>query len=124
MKLIMENWKKFLQVQEFKLPPPPGVEEDFRTGNAVGYMGVKNALSYDWSKKNGQATLEFADGLGDVPGGTIEIINPAKGEVSTLYNMAMEIKTEPKLKASKVEISKSENPPKLVLREDNSKIDI
>ena len=146
----MENWRNFITeacwdgykqvgmkkkgkrtvpncvpVEEFKIPPMPGEKEDPRTGNAVGYMGVVNVLKYEWPKKNGQATLEFAEDLGSLAvGGTLKIINPAKGEVDTLYNLALKFKTEPKLKASRVKISKSENPPKLILEEDNSDLKI
>lgn len=68
MKLILENWKKYLKEQENLqevgfAPPMPGEALDRRTKNQTGATGAAHALMHDWSKQNRRSKLRFEDGL-------------------------------------------------------------
>ena len=117
MKLIMENWKKFLN--EF-VPPLPGQEDNKRTRNETGAAGIANALIYDFSDAN----LEWESGFPDTelpkPGGRIKISPRGTNLLDDLFAAAVRLKDEDGLDATGVTIEKDEKENELRLIDANN----
>ena len=98
MKLIMENWKKFL-LKEF-IPPADGEKNDPRTKNATGAEGAANAVKHEWEKLGKSTQLELIDGvfkMSDRSGFTLKLSNTNEKEIKEVHNLAKKVCQEEKL---------------------------
>ena len=121
MKLIMENWKKFLN--EFSPPkqtPDGPAPSNPRTKNETGAAGIANALIYDFPDDN----LEWEPGFPDTepakPGGRIKISDVDTNLLDRLFQAAGEIKKETEVDAASVIIGKDKKENELRLIDSNN----